>query len=173
MPDPMKPEFTAQNPIVAAAEKIRARREIGAAIDSVAGEAGARRAEDAEESLRAFAERLTAGCTLLNSIVGSAKGAKLVVLEKPLRVRLRFGDKRVALDLDEVNQLIRITGCGLDGDYQFDLDAPVPSLINLSKISTEAGYGERVTSSWLLKTIAQDAELPRPPHLDGSGPLQF
>lgn len=73
MPDPMKPEFTAQNPIVAAAEKIRARREIGAAIDSVAGEAGARRAEDAEESLRAFAERLTAGCTLLNSIVGSAK----------------------------------------------------------------------------------------------------
>lgn len=88
-------------------------------------------------------------------------------------MRLRFGDKRVALDLDEVNQLIRITGCGLDGDYQFDLDAPVPSLINLSKISTEAGYGERVTSSWLLKTIAQDAELPRPPHLDGSGPLQF
>jgi hypothetical protein len=169
----MKPEFTAQNPIVAAAEKIRARREIGAAIDSVASQAGARKPEDAEESLRAFSLRLADGCTLLNSIVGAAKGAKLVRLEKPLRVRLRFGDKRVALDLDEVNQLVRISGCGLDGDYQFDLDAPVPSLINLSKLSTEEGYGERVTSSWLLKTIARDAELPRPPHLDGSGPLQF
>ncbi|MGR4064524.1 MAG: hypothetical protein ACLQPV_03660 [Vulcanimicrobiaceae bacterium] len=173
MADPMKPEFTAQNPIVAAAEKIRARREIGAAIDSATHEAPPRKPEDAEESLRAFADRLAAGSTLLNSIVGAAKGAKLVRLEKPLRVRLRFGGKRVALDLDDVNQLVRVTGCGLDGDYQFDLDAPVPSLINLSKISTEAGYGERVTPSWLLKMVAQDAELPRPSHLDATGPLQF
>ena len=173
MADPMKPEFTGQNPIVEAASRIRARRELGAAIDAATGAMSVRRPEDAEESLRAFAELLAAGCTRLNSIVGSAGGAKLVRLERPLRVRLRFGDKRVALDLDDVNQLIRISGFGLDGDYQFDLDAPVPSLINLSKISTEAGYGERVTPSWLLKTVAQDAELPRPAHLDGSGPLQF
>ena len=27
--------------------------------------------------------------------------------------------------------------------------------------------------STLLKTIAQDAELPRPPHLDAPGPMRF
>ncbi len=45
--------------------------------------------------------------------------------------------------------------------------------MNLSKISTEEGYGERITASSLLKAIAQDAELPRPSHLNSPGPLSF
>jgi hypothetical protein len=49
----------------------------------------------------------------------------------------------------------------------------VPSLINLSKLSTEAGYGEGLTGNAFLKVLAQDAELPRPAHLDGAGPLQL
>jgi len=49
----------------------------------------------------------------------------------------------------------------------------VPALINLSKLSTEAGYGVPLTPSALLKVIAQDAELPRPAHLDEPGPLRF
>jgi hypothetical protein len=172
MPDPMEPEFTAQNPIVAMATRIRAQRELGALIDAATGETIERKPEDAEESLQAFAKNLAAGCSRLNSILG-ARGVKLIRLERPLRLRLRFADKRVTIDLDEVQQLVRITGAGLDGDYQFDLDAPVPSLINLSKISTDEGYGEGLTASSLLKQLAQDAELPRPSHLEGSGPLQF
>lgn len=168
----MDPEFTAQNPIVAAAMRIRARRDLGSIIDSTPGEAGERKAEDADESLQLFARRLADGCARLNSILG-ARGVKLIRLERPLRLRLRFGDKRVTIDLDEVHQLVRITGAGLDGDYQFDLDAPVPSLINLSMMPTEKGYGQHLTASSLLKHLAQDAELPRPAHLDGSGPLQF
>ena len=66
-----------------------------------------------------------------------------------------------------------IHGHGLDGEYQFDASSDVPALINLSKLSTEAGYGEALTGSLLLKRIAEEAELPRPAHLDGSGPLQF
>jgi hypothetical protein len=66
-----------------------------------------------------------------------------------------------------------VAGCGLDGEYQFDAAANVPALINLSLLSTEEGYGEHLTGSSLLKKIAEDAELPRPPHLDGSGPLSF
>ncbi len=62
-------------------------------------------------------------------------------------------------------------GLGLDGEYQFDPGAAVPALINLSKLSTEAGYGEPLTPSRLLKTIAADAELPRPAHLDALGPI--
>ena len=169
----MDPEFTEQNPIVAAAGRIRARRELGAVIDSATGEGARRKPEDAEESLQLFAKNLASGCGRLNSILGAARGVKLIRLERPLRLRLRFGEKRVTIDLDEVQQLVRIAGAGLDGDYQFDLDAPVPALINLSKISTEAGYGERLTASSLLKHLAQDAELPRPSHLDGQGPLQF
>ena len=170
MADPMEPEFTAQNPIVEAATRLRARRDIGEALDAGAGPQGV--GEDAEASLRLFVRRLLDGAKRLESILG--KGAvKIVRLEKPLRVRVRFGDKRVSLDLDDVHQLVRIAGADLDGEYQFDPSASVPALINISKISTEAGYGEALTASSLLKTIAQDAELPRPAHLDGSGPLQL
>jgi hypothetical protein len=169
--DPMKPEFTAQNPIVEAATRLRSRRDIGRAID--AGDDGSQAiGEDAEASLRLFVRRLLDGAKRLESILG--KGAvKVVRLEKPLRVRVRFGDKRVSLDLDDLHQLVRVTGADLDGEYQFDTSATVPALINISKISTEAGYGEALTASSLLKTVAQDAELPRPSHLDGSGPLQL
>jgi hypothetical protein len=169
--DPMKPEFTAQNPIVEAATRLRARRDINHAIDS-GDDASHATGEDAEASLRLFVRRLLDGSKRLESILG--KGAvKIVRLEKPLRVRVRFGDKRISLDLDDVHQLVRITGADLDGEYQFDTSAAVPALINISKISTEAGYGEALTASSLLKTLVQDAELPRPSHLDRSGPLQL
>jgi hypothetical protein len=156
--DPMDPEFTAQNPIVEAATKIRARRELERAIDAAAGEVVARKPEDAEESLRLFAEHVRAGSRRFNAIAGERNGVKLVVLERPLRLRLRFRDDRIALDLDEINQLVRAKGFGLDGDYQFDLAAEVPALINLSKISTEAGYGERLTASSLLKLLTSSDE---------------
>jgi hypothetical protein len=168
----MKPEFTGQNPIVEAASRIRARRDLESVIDASTGEAAPRKPEDAEESLRLFARNLLDGAKRLNSILGP-NAVRVVTLERPLRVRVRFGEKRVTLELDEVQQLVRIAGAGIDGDYQFDLAAPVPALINLSKISTEAGYGDALTASSLLKSIAQDAELPRPSHLDRSGPLQF
>lgn len=173
MPDPMDPEFTGQNPIVAAAQKLRARREIGKAVDEATGVVAARKPEDAEESLRLFAEQLTVGIKRLNSIVGERAGVKLIRLERPLRLRLRFREHRVALDLDDVNQLVRITGLALDGDYQFDPNADVPALVNLSKISTESGYGEDLTASSLLKELASDAELEPPSHLHGLGPLTF
>jgi len=173
MADPFEPDFTAQNPIVAAASRIRARRELGKLIDAAGGqEQQPQRPEDADESLRLFADQLAIGCKRLNAILG-AQGVKLVRLERPLRMRLRFADQRVTIDLDAVRQLVRITGIGLDGEYQFDLEAPVPSLINLSKISTEAGYGERLTASGVLKLLSRDAELPPPPHLSGPGPLSF
>jgi hypothetical protein len=172
MADPMKPEFTAQNPIVEAASRIRARRELGKAIDAADDVADARSPEDAAESLALFHRRLLDGAKRLNAILGNGT-VKIVRLERPLRLRVRFGEQRVALDLDEVHQLVRISGAGLDGEYQFDAGAAAPALINISKISTEAGYGEALTASSLLKSIARDAELPRPPHLDGSGPLQL
>jgi hypothetical protein len=100
-------------------------------------------------------------------------GVTFVRLERPLRIRLRFGEKRVGLDLDVERQLVLVRGLALDGEYQFDSSASVPALINLSKLSTEEGYGEALTPSRLLKTIAQDAELPRPAHLDGLGPLSL
>ena len=107
----------------------------------------------------------------MNSILGSGSGLKFIRLEKPLRIRLRMGEHRVSLDLDEVAQLVRISGLGLEGEYQFDPQSPVPALINLSKISTEAGYGEALTPASLLKIVAKDAELPRPAHLSGPGPI--
>jgi hypothetical protein len=168
----MDPEFTAQNPIVAAAERIRARRELGKLIDADSSDTTARTPEDAGESLALFAQQLAQGIKRLNSILGP-NAVKLIKLEKPLRLRVRFGDKRIAIDLDDVHQLVRITGESLDGEYQFDPSAATPSLINLSIISTDAHYGERLTASALLKHIAQDAELPRPSHLDRSGPIQF
>ncbi len=171
MPDPYDEKFTHENPIVAAATRIRARREMERAVDEASG--GPIAYEDAESAFKAFGVRLQAASKRLNSILGERNGVKFVRLEKPPRLRLRFGEKRVSLDLDEVQQLVRITGLGFDGEWQFEPEAPVPSLVNLSKISTEEGYGEALTPSSLLKLIAQDAELPRPPHLEGPGPLSF
>ena len=96
-----------------------------------------------------------------------------VRLENPLRLRLRFGTKRISLDLDRDRQLVVISGLGLDGEYQFDTSAGVPALINLSILSTEEGYGDALTGSALLKVISADAELPRPAHLDVPGPMRF
>lgn len=158
------------NPIVAAAMRIRARRDLGSAIDSAVPSPSKHRYEDAEEALDAFAKSLQTGVKRLNSILGK-NGVKFVRLEKPLRVRLRFGEQRVSLDLDEVQQLVRISGLDLSGEYTFDPDADVPAFTNLSKISTEAGYGDALTPTALLKLIAKDAELPRPAHLEGPGPI--
>lgn len=170
MPNPFDEEFTQQNPIVAAATRIRARREIERAAD---GNDGPIAFEDAEQALTAFGDRLAAGAKRLNAILGDRAALKFVKLLRPLRLRLRFADKRVSLDLDEVHQLVRVAGLDLEGEWQFDPSAPVPSLINLSKISTEAGYGEALTPSSLLKLIAADAELEPPAHLQGPGPLSF
>jgi hypothetical protein len=173
MSDPMDPEFTGQNPIVAAATRIRARRELGRAVDAATGSSPQRRADDAEESLRLFAESAAAGCKRINSILGERNGVKFIRLERPLRVRLRFREHRVSLELDDVHQTVRVSGLGLDGEYQFDPASEIPALVNLSKISTESGYGERLTASSLLKLLAADAELPRPGHLNEPGPLKF
>jgi hypothetical protein len=162
-----------QNPIVQLASRLRARRDLGAEIDAaVERPAGERPSGDAEQELRKFGEGLQQGAKRLNSILGK-NGVTFVRLENPLRLRLRFREHRVSLDLDAARQLVSIAGLDLAGEYQFLADSPVPALINLSKISTEAGYGDPLTANALLKTIAQDAELPRPEHLDGSGPLQF
>lgn len=171
MADPFDEKFTAQNPIVAAAERIRARREIERAAEG--GNAPQRQYDDAPEAFTAFGDLLAAGTKRLNAILGARRGVKFVRVQKPARLVLRMDDRRVSLDLDDVQQLVRIAGLGLDGEWQFEPSAPVPSLINLSKISTEAGYGQSLTPSSLLKMIAQDAELPRPPHLEGPGPLTF
>ncbi|MGP6155932.1 MAG: hypothetical protein ACLPYS_00080 [Vulcanimicrobiaceae bacterium] len=162
----------AVNPIVALAQRIRTRRDVGAAIDSAMPDGGTVEASDAGGALEAFAQALQAGVRRLNAILGK-NGVTFIRLERPLRVRLRFREQRIALDLDEARQLVTVRGSGLDGDYQFAGAAGTLGLINLSKLSTEAGYGEPLTPSLLLKTLAQDAELPRPAHLDGSGPLQF
>jgi hypothetical protein len=164
-----------QNPIVAMAMKIRARRDLGAAIDSATAEVTAPAPAvcgDDESRFAALGEVLAIGARRLNSILGR-NGVTFVRLEKPLRLRLRFRERRISLDLDRERQLVVIAGCDLDGEYQFDPDAATPALINLSQLSTEAGYGDQLTGSGLLKKIAEDAELPRPAHLDGPGPLQF
>ena len=163
---------TLQNPIVAMATRIRARRDLGAAIDSATADTPPSAADDAESRFAALGEVLSIASKRLNSILGK-NGVTFVRLERPLRLRLRFGDKRISLDLDRDQQLVRIAGCELDGDYQFDPEASAPALINLSKLSTEAGYGERLTGSALLKAIAADAELPRPAHLEDGGPMKF
>jgi hypothetical protein len=161
-----------QNPIVAMATRIRARRDLGAAIDSATADAGAPAAQDDEARFAALADVLATGTKRLNSILGK-NGVTFVRLEKPLRLRLRFGPKRISLDLDRERQLVVISGLGLDGEYQFDTAAAVPALINLSILSTDAGYGEALTGSGLLKAISADAELPRPAHLDAPGPMRF
>jgi hypothetical protein len=161
-----------ENPIVAMAQKLRARRDLGAAIDSATAGAQAPRGDDAASRFAALAEILATGVKRLNSILGARSGVTLVRLENPPRLRLRFRDKRIALDLDAARQLVLIAGAGLDGEYQF-LDSETPALMNLSKFSTDAGYRDALTGSELLKTVAEDAQLPRPAHLDGSGPLSF
>jgi hypothetical protein len=157
MPDPMQPEFTAQNPIVAAAERIRARRRLDEALQNEGSGAERAVADDAEASLRLLGRRLADGVKRINLVFGERNGVKLVVLQRPLRMRLRMQDRRVALDLDDRHQLVRIAGLELDGEYQFDPAPGVPALINLSKISTEAGYGERLTASSLLQRVVADA----------------
>ena len=173
MADPMEPSFTGQNPIVAAAERIRARRALGELLGESDASSGALAEGDAERSLRAFGDALALGIKRLNSILGERNGVRLVRLEKPLRLRLRFGEYRIALELDQSVELVRIRGLAFDGDYQFVPDRTIPSLIDVSKVSTESGYGEPITPSTLLKAIASDAELPRPPHLNAPGPLSF
>ena len=160
------------NPIVAMAMRIRARKDVGAAIDS--GTPPARTPGDAGAAtlLGSFADALAVGTKRLNSILGK-DGVTFVRLEKPLRVRLRFRDKRVRLDVDEARQLVVIAGLDLDGEYQFDSGAVTPALINLSKLSTDAGYGDALTPNVVLKTIAQEAELARPAHLDSLGPIRL
>jgi hypothetical protein len=160
------------NPIVAMAMKIRARKDVGVAIDSATPVVPAAPGDDAAASLAAFAEALAVGARRLNSILGK-NGLTFVRLEKPLRVRLRFREKRVSLDVDEARQLVLVRGLGLDGEYQFAADGGPPAMINLSKLSTDEGYGERLTPNVLLKTISEDAALPRPRHLDGLGPIEL
>jgi hypothetical protein len=161
-----------QNPIVAMAEKIRARRDLGAAIDSATAGAAPPRADDAAGRFAALSDVLAVGVKRLNSILGARTGVTIVRLENPPRVRLRFRDKRIALDLDTGRQLVVVSGGGLDGEYQF-VDADVPALMNLSKFSTDAGYRDALTGSDFLKTVAEDAQLPRPAHLDEPGPMRF
>jgi hypothetical protein len=160
------------NPIVAMAMRIRARKDVGAAIDSATPATAAMAEADAAGSLAAFADALQVGSRRLNSILGK-NGMTFVRLEKPLRVRLRFGEKRVALDIDEPRQLVIVKGLGLDGEYQFDGTGGEQALINLSKLSTDEGYGDALTPNVLLKAITEDAALPRPAHLDGLGPISL
>ena len=170
------------NPIVAMANKIRARKQLDAAISKAATPNGSQAKggegekpgdrDDAAASLAAFGRALQDGIKRLNSILGK-NAVVFVRLEKPLRLRVRFGEKRVSLDLDAARQLIIVSGDRLEGEYQFDMGASVPALINLSKLSTEADYRDALTSSTLLKHLSRDAVLPRPPHLDDPGPLRF
>jgi hypothetical protein len=161
-----------QNPIVAMAEKIRARRELGAAIDSATAGAPGPRGDDAADRFAALGEVLAVGTKRLNAILGARTGVTLVRLASPPRIRLRFRDRRIALDLDAVRQLVLVSGEDLDGEYQF-LDSPTPALMNLSKFSTDEGYRDALTGSGLLKAISDGAQLPRPAHLDEPGPMRF
>jgi hypothetical protein len=154
------------------ASKLRARRDLASAVDSAVPANAPPQGADAQQTLSAFGEALHIGAKRLNVILRK-DGVTYIRLEKPLRIRLRFREKRVNLAVDEARQLIIVKGLNLEGEYQVDTNASVPALINLSKLSTDSGYGEALTASSLLKLISQDAALPRPPHLDVSGPLQF
>jgi hypothetical protein len=160
------------NPIVAMAMRIRARKDVDTAIDSATPAAEAVAGDDAAAALGAFSDALHVGARRLNAILGK-DGLTFIRLEKPLRVRLRFRERKVSLDIDEPRQLVIVRGFGLDGEYQFAADGGPPALINLSKLSTDEGYGARMTPNDVLKTVTQDAALPRPPHLDGLGPIQL
>ena len=154
------------------AQKLRARRDLGAAIDSATAGAAAATGSDAAERFAALVQIVATGAKRLNAILGKRDGVTVVRMERPPRLRLRFRDRRVALDLDEARQLVVVSGLDLDGEYQF-VGGEVPGLLNLSKLSTDPGYSDAVTGSALLKRIAEDAELPRPAHLDAPGPLNF
>jgi hypothetical protein len=160
------------NPIVAMAMRIRARKDIEAAIDSATPSGAVTPGGDTATSLEAFGAALAVGAKRLNAVLGK-NAMTYVRLEKPLRIRLRFKDKRIALDLDERQALVIVRGLGLDGEHQFDTAVDNPGLINLSLLSTDAGYGDVLRPSDVLKAIAQDAELPRPAHLDSLGPLNL
>jgi hypothetical protein len=164
-PDELNP-----NPIVAMAMRIRARKDVGAAIDSAVPSTPPPPGGGTAAGLDAFGQALATGARRLNAVLGK-NAMTFVRLEKPLRVRLRFSDKRVSLDLDPQRELVIVRGLGLDGEYQFDPSAAAPELLNLSKLSTEAGYRDALTPAAVLKALAQDAELPRPAHLDGLGPI--
>lgn len=170
MDDPAAPQ---QNPIVAMATRLRARKDLGAAIDSLETSAApSAPAADGDALLAAFGAALEDGARRLGAILGRS-ALKVVRLERPRRIRVRFAEERISLDHDRVRELVVVAGCGLDGEYQFDVAASAPTLINLSRLSTEAGYGEPLTPGRVLKRIAQDAEIPPPPHLNGPGPLSF
>lgn len=160
------------NPIVAMAMRIRARKDVEIAIDAGTPQAERPAIDEAGAALAAFGNALAVGARRLNSILRS-NAMTYVRLEKPLRIRLRYAGKRISFDLDDARQLVIVRGLDLDGEYQFDTGAEAPALINLSKLSTEAGYGEALTPSLVLKGIAEDTELPRPAHLDELGPLQL
>jgi hypothetical protein len=168
----MTPGEENPNPIVAMAMRIRARKDVETAIDAATPPGERSAAMDAAASLAAFGDALQLGAKRLNSILG-AGSMQYVRLEKPLRIRLRFKEHRISMSVDEARQLVSVKGVGLDGEYQFDPGETVPSLVNLSKLSTDAGYREALTPNVMLKAIAQDAELPRPAHLDSLGPLQI
>lgn len=155
MSDPFDESFTQQNPIVAAASLIRARREVERALQDWPEGVPF---EDAEGAFAAFGELLQRGAKRVNAVLGERTGIKFVRIARPARLILRLGELRVSLDLDEIHQLVRIAGMDLDGEWQFNPDSAVPALINLSKISTEAGYGEALTPSSLLRRIARDFE---------------
>lgn len=165
-------ELPAVNPIVAMATRIRARKDLGAAIDSLPGGEPQSTATDGATLLAAFGAALEDGVRRLGAIIGR-DGVKVVRLERPRRLRVRYGELRVSLDLDVARELVVVRGCELDGEYQFETGAASPTLINLSQLSTEAGYGEPLTPGRVLKRIARDAEIPPPPHLTGPGPLSF
>ncbi len=147
------------------AEKIRARRELGAAIESATIGIAPASANDAASRFVALGDVLAIGTKRLNAILGRRTGVTLVRLDGPPRLRLRFRELRIALDLDTARQLVLVRGGGLDSE--------TPALMNLSKFSTDAGYRDALTGSELLKTIAADAQLPRPAHLDEPGPMRF
>jgi hypothetical protein len=139
-----------QNPIVALASRLRAQREIESRIDAFPAAA----ADGESAGLAAFGAGMQAGIKRLEAILGP-RSLTFVRLEKPLRVRVRFEEKRVALDLDAARELVIVRGLDLDGEYQFDTGAAAPTLVRLPS-------GEFLTPSSLLKRIAQDAELPPP-----------
>src|ERR1700722_8880468 len=98
-----------QNPIVAMATRIRARRDLGAAIDSATADGPRPVTDDDESRVAALADVRAIWAKRPNSILGK-NGVTFVRLEKPLRLRLRFGTKRISLDLDREQQLVKITG---------------------------------------------------------------
>jgi len=163
-----------QNPIVALASRIKARRDLASAIASATSD-GAPLAptanETTEAALRRFSTSLAIGSKRLGSILGPGV-LRHLTLEAPFRVRLRMAERRLAFDLDATRELVVVRGLELDGDYQFDHGSAEPALMNLSLLSTEAGYGTALTPARALELLARDAELPRPAHLD-EGPLRF